>query len=88
MKKRGSQTSQKASEATGEPTRVTLDLSPAGYARLQRLAKAAGVTSATVLRQSLQLYEHVVEEMSDGKSFKSVDSSGKETDIKFIGFTD
>jgi hypothetical protein len=71
-----------------ERVRITLDLSSAGYDRLQRLAQASGVSSATVLRQALQLYEFVVNETADGRNFKSVDKHGKETDIRFLGYTD
>jgi len=82
----------KAKRASATPererVRITLDLSPAGYKRLQRLAKTAGITSATVLRQALQLYEYVVEQTGQGATFKSVDERGKETDIHFLGYGD
>lgn len=46
------------------------------------------MTSATVLRQALQLYEYVVERTIEGAQFKSVDKTGKETEISFLGYTD
>ena len=69
-------------------TRITVDLSPNGYARLQRLAAVANLSSAAVIRQSLQLYEFVVEQADQGATFKFVEKSGREREISFLGYSD
>jgi hypothetical protein len=69
-------------------TRITVDLSPNGYARLQRLASVANLSSAAVIRQSLQLFEFVVEKADQGATFKYVDRAGQEREISFLGYSD
>lgn len=69
-------------------TRITVDLSPNGYARLQRLSEIANLSSAAVIRQALQLFEFVVEKTDDGAVFKYVDKSGKEREVGFLGYSD
>ena len=69
-------------------TRITVDLSPNGYDRLQRLGELANLSSATVIRQALQLYEFVIERTDDGAKFMYVDKSGRETVVNFLGFSD
>jgi hypothetical protein len=69
-------------------TRITVDLSPKGYARLQRLATLANLSSAAVIRHSLQLFEFVVERADEGATFKYVEKSGREREISFLGYSD
>lgn len=69
-------------------TRITVDLSPAGYARLQRLATLANLSSAAVIRQSLQLFEFVVEKTDQGAVFRYVDKAGREREVSFLGYSD
>jgi hypothetical protein len=72
-------------ETSAEITRVTLDLSASGYARLQRLAKLAGVSSAAVLRSALQLYEFVIEKRAEGATFNTIAKDGSVTQIRLLG---
>lgn len=88
MTKKNRQGQNEPEQIQSQKTRITLDLSPGGYARLQKLAKAANATSANVLRQALQLYEFVVEKTNEGARFKSVDSAGNETEVRFLGYPD
>ena len=69
-------------------TRITVDLSPNGYARLQRLSALANLSSAAVIRQSLQLFEFVVEKADQGAVFRYVDKAGREREINFLGYSD
>ena len=69
-------------------TRITVDLSPNGYNRLQRLGELANLSSASVIRQALQLYEFVIERTDNGAKFMYVDKAGRETEVNFLGFSD
>ena len=60
--------------------RVTVDLSPQLYQRLEDLesmVEAGG--KANLIRQALQLYEYVAKKTLDGYSFKSVKDDQEET---------
>jgi len=72
----------------GEKTRVTVDLSPAAYERLRSLTDFTHLSSATVVRQALQLYEFITKRTAEGYTFKSVDKEKKEVEITFIGYTE
>lgn len=55
---------------TKPTTRITLDLSPEFYDRLDDLEKRVGAESkAKVLREALRLYEHVMNHHLDGDEF-------------------
>jgi hypothetical protein len=78
----------RSSNGASNGTRITVDLSPNGYERLQRLGELANMSSASVIRQALQLFEFVIERTDDGSRFKYVDKSGRETEVNFLGFSD
>ncbi len=66
--------------------RVTLDLSPEFYERLESLEQLVdGGTKANVIRQALQLYEYLAHRTIEGHTFKAIDQDGKEEKIVFLG---
>ena len=70
---------------TNKKVRVTLDLTPPFYERLQQLESLVdGGTKANVIRQALQLYEFVAHRTLEGWSFKAV-KDGEEETMVFLG---
>lgn len=66
--------------------RVTLDLSPAFYERLEALERFVdGGTKANVIRQALMLYERMAQRSLEGCSFVSVNAEGVEEKVVFLG---
>ena len=65
--------------------RITLDLDPEFYARLEELRRKVGKTKAGVIRDALRLYEDVAEKSMSGSSFLVVDSRGRSRGISFFG---
>ncbi len=66
--------------------RVTLDLSPPFYERLEQLEQLVDAgTKANVIRQALQVYEYLAQKTLDGYSFRAVDQDGQEEKIIFLG---
>ncbi len=71
---------------TNKKVRVTLDLSPQFYERLEQLERLVdGGTKANVIRQALQLYEYLAQKTLDGHTFRAVDKDGREEKIVFLG---
>ena len=64
--------------------RITLDLTPEFYGRLEELQTRVGKTKSGVIREALQLYEHVAQKTLDGYSFQAVDKKGKSEGIAFF----
>lgn len=68
-----------------EKVRVSLDLSPEVFVRLEDLEDLTGVGSkAAVLRQALQLYEFVVHRAVDGWKFEA-SKGGEKENLVFLG---
>jgi len=66
--------------------RITVDLSPALYARLERLTELLGTeTKATVIRDALRLLEYVAEETADGRRFFREAPNGDKEALVFLG---
>ena len=73
-------------KASPKKVRVTLDLSPHFYQRLEELLERAEAgTKANLIRQALQLYEYVVDQTLAGREFRVVDKEGKEEKLVFLG---
>jgi uncharacterized protein (DUF608 family) len=69
----------------GQKIRVTLDLTPQFYERLEQLEDLVEADSkAGVIRQALQLYEYVARKSLEGWAFRAVNSNGKEENIVFL----
>ncbi len=67
--------------------RVTLDLTPAFYERLEDLERLVeGGSKANVIRQALQLYEYIAQKSRNGWDFRAVKNGDEET-IVFLGAT-
>jgi predicted DNA-binding protein len=64
--------------------RLTLDLTPAQFARLEQLEEKTGNTKAGVVRGAIQLFEYVVERTLDGYTFRAIDKSGKKSEKVFF----
>ncbi len=70
----------------GRKIRVTLDLTPEFYSRLNDLEDLVGAESkASVIRQALQLYEYVAKRTVQGWKFRAVSEQGGEEGIVFLG---
>ncbi len=71
---------------SGKKVRVTLDLTPQFYSRLQELESLLEADSkASVIRQALQLYEYVAKKTLEGHKFRAVDPKGREETLVFLG---
>lgn len=65
--------------------RVTLDLTPQFYERLEELEDLVDAGSkANVIRQALQLYEYITKKTLAGATFKTVDKNGHEESVVFL----
>ncbi len=72
-------------KTTSDKIRVTLDLTPQFYERLQKLEQLTEAgTKANLIRQALQLYEYVAQKTIDGYSFRAVKNGDEET-LVFLG---
>ena len=71
---------------SGKKIRMTLDLTPQFYDRLQELERLVEAESkASVIRQALQLYEYIAKRTKDGHTFKALTPAGDEETIVFLG---
>lgn len=71
---------------SGKKIRMTLDLTPQFYDRLQELERLVDAESkASVIRQALQLYEYIAKRTRDGHTFKAMSPAGEEETLVFIG---
>ncbi len=71
---------------TSKKVRVTLDLSPQFYERLEHLEELVDAgTRSNVIRQALQLYEYIAQKSLEGYSFKAVGKDGVEEKLVFLG---
>jgi hypothetical protein len=65
-------------------TRITLDLTPDFYRRLEDLEAVVGSESkAGLIREALQLYEYVAQKVKDGYTFK-IQKGGDEKELVFF----
>jgi metal-responsive CopG/Arc/MetJ family transcriptional regulator len=70
----------------GRKIRITVDLSPALFERLDRLTILLGAESkATVIRDALRLLEYLAEETSQGRRFFRERPSGEKEALVFLG---
>jgi len=66
--------------------RVTLDLSPRFFERLEALQDMTEAESkASLIRDALQVYEFIVKQTLKGCTFKAVSKEGESETIRFIG---
>lgn len=66
--------------------RITLDLTPDLYRRLERLETMAQAGSkATLIRDALRVYEFIVTRTVEGCGFRLVSKRGKEETLVFVG---
>lgn len=69
-----------------EKVRITLDLSPEFYNRLEKLERCVDAESkAQVIREALRLYEYVVHRYGEGDVFLTRTKDGVETPIVLLG---
>ena len=74
-----------AKNGAKQKVRITLDLTPDAYSRLNDLSESVGADSkANLIRQALQLYEYVAKRHREGYEFRAV-KDGKEETIVFLG---
>jgi hypothetical protein len=70
--------------APDKKTRITLDLTPDFYRRLEDLEAVAGSESkAGLIREALQLYEYVAQKVKDGYTFK-IQKGADEKELVFF----
>ena len=68
-------------------TRITLDLTPEFYQRLENLEMLVGSESkASLIRESLQLYEYMAQQVKEGYIFRA-QKDGDEKEIVFFKLT-
>ena len=66
--------------------RITVDLSPALFERLEHLTNLMGAESkATVIRDALRLLEYVAEQTSEGYRFFRETPTGEKEALVFVG---
>ena len=66
--------------------RVTLDLSPRLFERLEKLQETVDADSkASLIRDALQVYEYIVSRSLAGFTFKAVPKKGESETIRFVG---
>jgi Arc/MetJ-type ribon-helix-helix transcriptional regulator len=66
--------------------RITVDLSPTLFERLERLTELLGAESkATVVRDSLRLLEYVAEQTAEGCRFFRETPDGEKEALVFLG---
>lgn len=66
--------------------RVTLDLTPRSYERLERLEGLMDASSkAEVLRQALQVLEYIAEQTRDGTEFRVRRPDGSDQALVLLG---
>ena len=74
------------SKKLSEKTRITLDLSPEFYDRLEKLEARVGAESkAQVLREALRLYEYIAYRYLEGGEFFTRSKEGDEKAIVILG---
>lgn len=70
----------------GRKVRITVDLSPALFDRLERLTELLGAESkATVIRDALRLLEYVAEQTAEGGRFFREAPNGEKEALVFLG---
>jgi predicted DNA-binding protein len=70
---------------TGDKIRITLDLSPEFYKRLDELTHLVDAESkAQVIREALKLYEYVMKQREQGATFSVRQSDGAEKEILLV----
>ena len=66
--------------------RITLDLTPQFYERLEQLASMVEAESkSTLIRDALQIYEYIAKKTAQGYEFHAANKEGKEETIVFLG---
>jgi hypothetical protein len=79
----------KTKVAPGKKIRITLDLSPQFYKRLESLEGIVDADSkAGLIRQALQLYEYVAKRSIEGWVFRAINTdNGQEEAIAFYSLS-
>jgi hypothetical protein len=69
----------------GDTIRVTLDVSPPFYERLENLEKLVEArTKSDVIRQALQFYEFMAKKTAAGFRFRLINPDGREENLVFF----
>jgi len=73
-----------------KPVRISVDLPPRSFDRLEQLEKTVGASSkADVVREALKLYEYLVGLAVRGSDFQVVNKTGEtKTLVLFTGLDD
>lgn len=75
----------KKDKKSGDKIRMTLDMSPDFYKRLNDLATFVdGKSNAHVIREALRLYEHIAQKYEQGSRFFFRSADGQEKEIVFL----
>ena len=77
----------KQSKSADKRIRLTLDLTPKQFAKLQGLEEETGATKAEIVRNALRLYTYIAERAFAGDSFRAVDKQGKSADVVLVELT-
>ena len=77
--------SERVSEEAAQKIRVSLDISPELYAKLQEMARDIRGTKSDVLRKSLALMDVAIQARKDGKKIGIADRTEQLT-TEIIGF--
>jgi propanediol utilization protein len=73
-------------QSQSKKTRVTVDLTPQLYDRLEELEDLVGAESkASMIRQALQLYEWCAKKTIAGNVFQVVTPDGQTTEVVLLG---
>lgn len=73
----------------GDTIRVTLDVSPPFYERLENLERLVEArTKSDVIRQALQFYEFMAKKTAAGFRFRLIGPTGQEENLVFFHLPD
>lgn len=72
---------------TEKRIRLTLDLTPKQFSKLQGLEEETGATKAEIVRNALRLYTYVAERALAGDSFRAVDKHGRTAEVVLVELT-
>jgi hypothetical protein len=67
--------------------RLTLDLTPKQFAKLQGLEEETGATKMEIVRNALRLYSYIADRALAGDSFRAVDKDGNAAEVVLVELT-